>query len=113
MMPGEYEVFVGDAAPLVIGLSGLEAIKQNIRIIVQTLSYSVPLDCGFAHAGEAIDSPSPLETARLVAHMAEAIEKHEPRVLVDSITMETASTSAAMQGALAPRIRFHVKEGVL
>ena len=31
--------------PLVIGATGQEAIAQNIRIIVTTLAWSVPLDC--------------------------------------------------------------------
>lgn len=111
-MAGEYEIFVDAGRPLVIGARGMEEIRQNIRVIVLTLAYSVPLDCAFAHAGEFIDSPSPVETARLVANMTEAIEHFEPRVVVDSITMEAASTQDAMQGSLVPRIKYHLKEGV-
>lgn len=110
-MPGDFELFVDTSRPLVIGATGMDAVMQNMRIIVQTLMCSVPLDCGFAHVGDFIDSPSPLETARMVADMTEAIEKYEPRVIVDSITMESASTQAAMQGSLTPRITFHLKEG--
>lgn len=111
-MPDEFDLIIDRAAPIVIGATGIDAIKQNIRIIIETLAYSVPLDCAFAHVGDFIDSPSPLETARMVGVMAEAIETHEPRVLVDKISMEAASTTDAMQGSLRPRITFHLKEGV-
>lgn len=111
-MPAEYEIFSDFTEPLVIGQTGLDAIRQNIRVIVTTLAYSVPLDCAFAHGGEFIDSPSPVETARLVARLTEAIEHFEPRVVVDSITLETANTQNAMQGSLRPRIKFRLREGV-
>ncbi len=101
--------------PLRIGASGMDALLQNIRIIVLTTMYSVPLDRGFAHVGDFIDSPSPLVTARLVARLTDAIEAKEPRVTVQRITLEAAeddNTQAAMQGRLHPRVYFDLKDGV-
>ena len=99
-------------APLVIGATGIDAIMQNIRIIVLTVAYSVPLDRGFAHVGGFIDTPLPHITARYIAEMTDAIEAKEPRVKVDSIDLTRTDEDEAQQGILRPRIRFHVKEGV-
>lgn len=46
-----------EAAPLVIGATGLDAVVQNIRMILTTFAYSVPLDRRFASHGGAIDAP--------------------------------------------------------
>lgn len=102
-------------ATLRIGATGMEALLQNIRVIVLTTMYSVPLDRGFAHVGDFIDSPSPLVTARLVARLTDAIEAREPRVAVQRISLEPADqsgTEAVMQGRLYPRVTFELKEGV-
>ena len=107
------ELTIDGAAPLVIGATGMEAILQNIRIIVLTMAYSVPLDRAFAHAGGFIDSPSPAVTARLVAALVDAIEAREPRVVVDGIDLlENSDAAGLMEGRLVPRIRFHLKDGV-
>ena len=100
--------------PLVIGATGVDALLQNIRVIVLTSLYSVPLDRAFAHLGEAIDSPAPQETARLVGRLAEAIEKYEPRVKVDRIVFEESADrrGALMEGRLIPRITFSLRDGV-
>lgn len=97
--------------PLTIGATSMDAIVQNIRIIVLTTAYSVPLDRGFAHTGAFIDSPAPHETARLIARLTDAIEAQEPRVKVTRITLE-ADPDGLMQGRLFPRIFFDLKEGV-
>lgn len=115
------DIVVTSGAALRIGATGMEALLQNIRIIVLTTMYSVPLDRGFAHVGDFIDSPSPLETARLVTRLTDAIEAKEPRVKVRRITLEATphndtadqnGTEAAMQGRLYPHIYFELKEGV-
>ncbi|MDR3361319.1 MAG: GPW/gp25 family protein [Desulfovibrio sp.] len=103
------EMLVVDAAPIVIGATGMESLLQNIRIIIQTTMYSVPLDRGFAHVGDALDSPSPHMTALLVSKLIDAIELKEPRVTVESITLEPVDS---LQGRFAPRVVFHPKEGV-
>ena len=86
--------------PLVIGASGLEGIAQNIRVIVTTLAWSVPLDRAFAHAGAFIDAPTPYAVARKIAELPEAIEAGAPRVRVESIRFaaRTAKPTAVASG---------------
>ena len=97
--------------PLVIGATGLEAIAQNIRIIVMTLVWSVPLDRGFADSGSFIDAPTPYAVARKTAELTEAIEKYEPRVEVRNIRFQ-ARPDDMMEGRVYPVITFSLREGV-
>jgi phage baseplate assembly protein W len=107
------EMLFEGGAPIVIGATGMDEILQNIRVIILTTMYSVPLDRGFAHVGAALDSPSPMVTARLVAELTEAIEEKEPRVMVERIDLEpTGGKSGLMDGRYSPRVFFHLKEGV-
>jgi phage baseplate assembly protein W len=107
------EMFVTGNAPLVIGATGIDELTQNIRVIILTTMYSLPLDRGFAHKNSALDSPSPQVTARLVAELTDAIEENEPRVEVESIIFEPVEgVEGIMQGRYAPRVVFHLKEGV-
>lgn len=97
------------SAPLVIGATGMTEILQNIRMIIATHMYSVPLDRGFAHDPAFLDSPAPAVTARLTASLMDAIEKYEPRVKVMEIDLGQGDF---MAGALAPKIIFYLKNGV-
>ncbi len=107
------EMLVTGPMPLIIGASGMDAIRQNIRTIILTTMYSVPLDRGFAHAGAALDSPAPLVTARLIAALTEAIEAREPRVAVERISLEAGDGPVGiMDGRFRPRVIFRLKEGL-
>jgi phage baseplate assembly protein W len=107
------EMLIESGAPVIVGATGMESLQQNIRFIILTTMYSVPLDRGFAHVGAALDSPSPLVTARLVAELTEAIEEKEPRVRVERITLEpSGGVSGLIDGRYSPRVVFHPKEGV-
>lgn len=104
---------MAEALPLVIGATGFEAICQNIRIIIKTMMFSVPLDRAFAHDGRMLDSPAPIATARLTNQLMEAIEKYEPRVEVQSIEfVYTDAKSQLEEGTLTPKVTFKVKDGV-
>ena len=63
----------GEKTALLIGATGIRSIEQNIRMILTTFMYSVPLDRGFAHDGSAVDTPSPLEAARRIARLTEVL----------------------------------------
>lgn len=99
--------------PLIVGATGLEAIKQNIRMIVTTLAYTVPLDRSFAHVGAFIDAPTPHAVARSIALLTHAIEEQEPRVTVLSITYPQKNITPAINGCIYPVIRFALKQGVV
>lgn len=96
---------------LVIGATGLEAVAQNIRIIVLTMAYSVALDRGFANTGGFIDAPTPYAVARKIAELTEAIEAKEPRAKVESIRF-APRPSDAMEGRVYPIISFSIRKGV-
>lgn len=101
--------------PLVIGATGVDALLQNIKIIILTTVFSIPLDRDFAHINEVVDSPAPHITARLTGLLVEAIEKYEPRIKVESLTFEEETSDrrgALMEGRLTPRIRFTLRDGV-
>ncbi len=98
--------------PLKIGATGMEAIQQNIAVIVTTLAFSVPLDRSFASQGSYLDSPAPYVTARRIAELTDIIEAKEPRVKVISITYEHWQDDL-MQGRVYPKIRFRLKDGVI
>lgn len=101
------------SAPLIIGAKGMDAIRQNIKIILLTMAYSIPLDRGFAHAGKFIDAPNPLASAKLISDLTDAIEKYEPRVKVISIEWKNTATSADLQnGIMRPVVKFTLKKGV-
>lgn len=106
------ETFTPDfSAPFVIGATGMDAVRQNIRVIIQTFRFSIPLDRAFAHEARPLDSPGPRKTAMLTARLIEAIEKYEPRVKVESLDWLTTARDA-MEGVFLPRVVFRLKEGV-
>lgn len=96
--------------PIVIGATGMEAIEQNMQMIIKTLSYSVPLNRAFAGMGEFMDSPSPHHTARLIAELTESLEKYEPRIKVESIRFKSYGNE---NGTLHPVITYRIREGVV
>lgn len=110
----EYHELIADNAPIVIGATGLQEIEQNIRIIVLTTVFSVPMDRSFANTGSYIDSPLPQATAGRIAELIRAIEKYEPRVAVVSIRMqETRQTSQdLLDGKYCPVIKYRLRQGV-
>lgn len=98
-----------ETVPLVIGATGMESIAQNIRMILTTFAYSVPLDCRFASAGGCIDAPAPVISALRIAELTDAIEEKEPRVEVIGIRLREGST---LDGQLRPVVTFKLREGV-
>ena len=102
------------AAGYQIGITGMDAILQNIRTIILTSMYSVPLDRAFAHVMDMVDSPAPHETMRLSQALVDAIETYEPRVLVERIDFvpDESASDGLMKGSLAPKVTFALREGV-
>ena len=107
----EYDVY-GEPRPINVAATGLEEILQNVRTILLTLQGSVPLDRGFARSGEAVDRPEPKAMAAEVSSLYEAIEEHEPRVIVTRIDFVQSETQS-MEGKLVPRVRIRIRQGAL
>lgn len=79
--------------------SEVAEILQNLRTIITTTKYSVPLDRDFGIDADMLDLPINVAQAKLQSEMITAIKKYEPRVEITSIsftgTPGNATTSAA------------------
>lgn len=114
MMGRAHECIIYRDTPLIIGATGIESILQNLRMIVETLRFEIPLMRDFAHDGQLVDSPAPLVTARLTAALMDAVARYEPRIEIEGVWLdeERHGRGAFMDGRLTPRIRFRLREGV-
>lgn len=82
----------------------LEEILQNVRQILSTLKGSVPLDREFGISTEILDSPMNSQS-KLVAEIATAIEKFEPRARLRSINF-----SGNVDGELTPILSLEIRK---
>ncbi|BBB91062.1 MAG TPA: GPW/gp25 family protein [Methylomusa anaerophila] len=84
----------------------LQEIIQNVRTILTTPIYSVPLDRNFGVNAEMLDLPIPVAQARLSAEIVTAIQKYEPRVEVTEVSF----TGDGMDGVLQPTVKLRIRE---
>lgn len=78
-------------------------IIQNVRCIMQTTKYSVPLDRSFGVDAAYVDKPMAVAQAMLADEVISAIQKYESRVVVDSI-----SFAATVDGQLIPKVQVMI-----
>jgi phage baseplate assembly protein W len=83
---------------------GTTEIMQNIRTILSTVHYSVPLDRGFGVDLTLLDSPLPAAKARLTGDIIAAVNKYEPRVEVVEVSYE----GDGLEGKLMPKVRVRI-----
>ena len=86
--------------------STVEEVIQNVRTILTTTVYSVPLDRTFGINPDMLDLPMPAAQARLTAEIVAAVEKIEPRATVTEVTF----AGDGADGFLKPSIRLRIKE---
>lgn len=79
-------------------------ILQNLRTIITTTKYSVPLDRDFGINAEMLDAPINVAQARLQSEMITAVKKYEPRVEITSI-----SFTGTDDGVLVPKVQVRIK----
>ena len=87
-------------------VSTIEEILQNVRTILTTPVYSVPLDRTFGLSATMLDAPIPVAQAKLTAEIIAAVHKWEPRVRVTKVTYE----GDAADGVLRPKVRVRIVE---
>lgn len=80
-------------------------ILQNIRTILATPVYSVPLNRSFGVNAEVVDMPLPIAQAKIGQEIVTAIRKYEPRVTVTRITWE-----ADQDGILKPKVQVRIND---
>lgn len=82
-----------------------EEIAQNVRTIISTPKYSVPMDRLFGVDTEIIDRPTPKAMAQIQAEIIQAIRKYEPRCKVKKVTFEGNE-----DGKLNVKVRVEIGE---
>lgn len=86
--------------------STIEEILQNVRTILTTPVYSVPLDRTFGLSVTMLDAPVPIAQAKLTAEIIAAVHKWEPRARVTKVIYE----GDAADGVLRPKVRVRIVE---
>lgn len=80
-------------------------ILQNIRTIISTPKFSVPLDRNFGIDYSVLDSPTQVAQAKLAEEIINAIANHEPRAEVTGITFATD-----VDGIITPKVQVKLSE---
>ena len=86
--------------------STLEEIIQNVKTILSTPKYSVPLAREFGVTATWLDEPMPVAQARLTAEIITAVQHWEPRVKVEQVTYVVDDK----QGVLVPKVKVRPVE---
>ena len=84
----------------------VNAVLQNIALILATPKGSVPMYRDFGLSQEFLDKPIPVAKAMLVAEVREAIEIWEPRASVSDISF---SQNALEPGKLDPTVQVEIR----
>lgn len=87
----------------------LTEIIQNVRTVISTTQFTVPLDRRFGIDGTVIDLPMPVAMARISAEVIRAITEYEPRCRVVSVDFEETAAEAE-EGHLTPKVSIAIKE---
>lgn len=81
-----------------------EEVLQNVKTILTTTKYSVPLDREFGLSATMLDDPMPIAKAKLTAEIIMAIRRWEPRARVVEVRYE----GDGMDGILRPKVRLEI-----
>ena len=84
-----------------------EEVVQNVRTIITTIKYQIPLDREFGIDGEALDRPMPQAQAQalITSEIIRQIRRYEPRAIIESITF-----TGELSGRLVPRVEVRINE---
>ena len=80
-----------------------EEVIQNVKTLLTTMKYTVPLDRNFGIMANAVDEPMPVAMAKLSSDMIDAINQYEPRCRVTQIFFDGDD-----DGKLTPRVRIEI-----
>lgn len=84
----------------------LEAeVMQNIKMILSTMFFSVPYFRDFAYQPDYLDLPIQGQRARISADVVTAIQKYEPRVIIEQILFD----GEAIEGLIVPSVQVRLK----
>lgn len=83
----------------------VEEVLQNVRTIISTIKYEIPLDRDFGIDGDVIDMPMQQAQAKLTQEIFRAVRQYEPRAVIESI-----SFSGNESGKLTPTLEVSIRE---
>ena len=90
----------------IIPATELEEVAQNVRMILTTQKYTVPLDREFGLSTTQIDAPISASQAKLTAEIVAAVKKYEPRARITNVFFDGDFTN----GELNIRAQFKLVE---
>ena len=88
-----------------------EEIVQNVRTILATRVGTVPLDRAFGADWDMVDRPLPVAQQLARAAFFDAVQKYEPRAVVETMTFR-GDRDGAMDGVLVPELTITLADGV-
>lgn len=105
----EYEVIGAQGAIDFGPKTEVAEVLQNIRTILTTIKYSVPLDREFGLSATMLDEPIPKAQAALSAEIVSAIQKFEPRA---KVTFVSFVESDHYDGILIPKVKVRIRADI-
>lgn len=88
--------------------STYKEILQNVQCIIATVKRSVPLDREFGIDASFVDKPTVVAQAMYASEIVEAVQKYEPRAVVESVNWE-----GNIDGILKPKVRITINEEIV
>ena len=82
-----------------------EEVIQNVRMIISTVKYSVPMDREFGIDGAVVDRPINIAKAHLSNEIFRAVRRYETRAVIESIEFNGDES-----GKLTPTIKIQISE---
>lgn len=83
----------------------VEEVLQNVRTIITTIKYEIPLDRDFGIDGDVIDMSMQQAQAKLSQEIFRAVRQYEPRAVIESIDF-----SGDESGRLIPKLEVSISE---
>ena len=80
-----------------------EEVIQNIKTLLSTMKFTVPLDRNLGIIANALDEPMPVAMAKISSDVIDAISQYEPRAKVTQISFD-----GDIDGKLIPKVRIEI-----
>lgn len=105
----ELTVDMAQPSAVEVGATGLRGLAQEIRTVLGTAKGSVPLNRDFGLSWDTVDLPMPQALPLLVSDIAEAIERHVPRVRIKDVQFGNGVADTE-DGRLLPIVTVEIRE---
>lgn len=103
----EYEIQAGITKEIDFAPASIAAeVLQNVRTIISTPKYSVPLNRELGMTMTYLDAPMPISEAKLIAEIFTEVPRWEPRAVVTQVTFVEDNYN----GVLVPKVRVSINE---